>query len=803
MKSIIISILFFVAAPMLAMAIYLPDIIVRNNGQLCIAEGNVSGQDKICFVGSAGLSADANLTLPTSTGTLASDSNTLTFTGKTIDADGSGNSITNIENADIKSGADIARNKLASGTADHVLINDGSGVMSSEAQLTASRGGTGQDTSADTGIAHVSGGTWSVSAIVDADVDASAAIDASKIADGTVSNTEYQYLSGVTSGIQSQIDNIQTDTLSATGTVTYTFIDEDTTDNDPSVTTTVNCTDTGSGTEDCDYAVNQQIAGTLTEVIDVDADGEIQIPVHGVRVHDNGSNADVPYAIGSTGNVGMYRSGSNIRLSTSGIDVLDGSTTTMSTGSSVSLKAAKSTQSATVPGLFGTGGSTTGISMITSNIYDIIGGATITQVDANGLSIHGQDDLRLYDSTTTNYMGFEAPSSVTSSVTLTLPDGDGSNGQFMTTDGAGTLSWSSAGSNPASGLTSGYIPYADGANGLTEESNMQYDPAVDAIKLTHANNTALPSIIITDSGTTGDASIEVRSNSQSFVIGNEANDFRITPGSGAIDTTNRPWFGMTDNSSIDMRGQDDATALDIVSTDTTVTTDLVFMRFTDDADIGGTSFISFQDSDGEIGRVENNGGAAVAYQTLSDARLKQNARPLDDGYEKLKQLKPKYYEWKENGTEDQGFIAQEIKKVWPYVVSGDEDGDEKHSPMGVDYGKMTPLLVSALQKSIEKIEALEAKVANLEARTGFSATYTAPEKTVDKNEYSEPLYLVDGDETQICSGDKESCFKMYREKDCSDAGPIPFIDDGYKSYWNQDTGEIGCRKLTGYKQKAG
>lgn len=46
----------------------------------------------------------------------------------------------------IASGAAIARTKLANGTADHVLINNGSGVMSSEAQLSVSRGGTGQST---------------------------------------------------------------------------------------------------------------------------------------------------------------------------------------------------------------------------------------------------------------------------------------------------------------------------------------------------------------------------------------------------------------------------------------------------------------------------------------------------------------------------------------------------------------------------------------------------------------------------------------------------------------------------------
>jgi len=48
-----------------------------------------------------------------------------------------------IVNADIAAAAAIARSKLASGTANHVVINDGSGVLSSEARLSLSRFSTG------------------------------------------------------------------------------------------------------------------------------------------------------------------------------------------------------------------------------------------------------------------------------------------------------------------------------------------------------------------------------------------------------------------------------------------------------------------------------------------------------------------------------------------------------------------------------------------------------------------------------------------------------------------------------------
>ncbi len=58
----------------------------------------------------------------------ASSSNT--FTNKTFDADGTGNSITNIENADIKAAAAIAVNKLAAVTASRAVVSDGSGFIS-------------------------------------------------------------------------------------------------------------------------------------------------------------------------------------------------------------------------------------------------------------------------------------------------------------------------------------------------------------------------------------------------------------------------------------------------------------------------------------------------------------------------------------------------------------------------------------------------------------------------------------------------------------------------------------------------
>jgi dihydroneopterin aldolase len=94
-------------------------------------------------------------------------------------------------------------------TANYVAIYNGSAQLSSEQYLGAARGGTGNSSAAASGIPHVSTGTWTYSAIVDADVSASAAITSTKIA-GTANYAAYyngsaqlaseQYLSNVRGG---------------------------------------------------------------------------------------------------------------------------------------------------------------------------------------------------------------------------------------------------------------------------------------------------------------------------------------------------------------------------------------------------------------------------------------------------------------------------------------------------------------------------------------------------------------------------------------------------------------------------
>ena len=94
---------------------------------LKFAEDTDNGSNTVTLQGAAS-TADVTLTLPAATDTLVGKATSDILTNKSIDADT--NTITNIENADIKAAAAIALDKLAATTASRALVSDGSGFVS-------------------------------------------------------------------------------------------------------------------------------------------------------------------------------------------------------------------------------------------------------------------------------------------------------------------------------------------------------------------------------------------------------------------------------------------------------------------------------------------------------------------------------------------------------------------------------------------------------------------------------------------------------------------------------------------------
>ena len=90
------------------------------------------------------------------------------------------------------------------------------------------------------------------------------------------------------------------------------------------------------------------------------------------------------------------------------------------------------------------GGVNTAEGMLPSKVNDAIRELMSHLADFSG-GTTGVDVLNLQDDDNSASIKFQAPTAVTTTVTFTLPDGDGSNGQTLLTNGSGTLSWGSGG----------------------------------------------------------------------------------------------------------------------------------------------------------------------------------------------------------------------------------------------------------------------------------------------------------------------------------------------------------------------
>jgi len=68
-------------------------------------------------------------------------------------------------------------------------------------------------------------------------------------------------------------------------------------------------------------------------------------------------------------------------------------------------------------------------------------GIVVSTVD---VQLNAQTDLRFADSDSSNWVSFQAPATIASNVTWTLPAADGTNGQVLSTNSTGGLSWITA-----------------------------------------------------------------------------------------------------------------------------------------------------------------------------------------------------------------------------------------------------------------------------------------------------------------------------------------------------------------------
>jgi len=125
------------------------------------------------------------------------------------------------------------------------------------------------------------------------------------------------------------------------------------------------------------------------------------------------------------------------------------------------------------------------------------------------------------------------------------------------------------------------------------------------------------------------------------------------------------------------------------------------------------SIIEFRKDNATVGSISVT-ASATAYNTSSDYRLKENVVPMTGSIERVKELKPSRFNFiSDPDTTVDGFIAHEAQAVVPESVHGVKDEvDDENNPIyqGIDQAKLVPLLTSALQEALTKIEELEARL---------------------------------------------------------------------------------------------
>ena len=118
-------------------------------------------------------------------------------------------------------------------------------------------------------------------------------------------------------------------------------------------------------------------------------------------------------------------------------------------------------------------------------------------------------------------------------------------------------------------------------------------------------------------------------------------------------------------------------------------------------------------------RIGNNLGysndwRAFTYSSVSDYRLKENIKPMNSVIDRIKSMNAVSFNFiNEPDKEVEGFIAHEVQEIIPEAVLNEKDKvGSNGTPMyqSIDYSKITPFLIKAIQEQQTQIELLKQEV---------------------------------------------------------------------------------------------
>ena len=375
---------------------------------------------------------------------------------------------------------------------------------------------------------------------------------------------------------------------------------------------------------------------------------------------------------------------------------------------------------------FAVGSDTSGLSNVVEDTTPQLGG----NLDVNGNSIVSTSDGNI--AITPNGSGAVVLDG------LSFPTSDGTNGQFLKTDGSGSLSFATVSSSVAfDDVTAG-----DSAlNITTTTGNITIDAQANDsdIIIKGTDGTSDTTFLTIDGSAAGEATFNA-----GIVIADDGTigsasdkDAIAINSSGVVTFSQKPVSNSgiaIDNITID------GTEIDLSSGDLTldVAGDIVL-------DAGGEEVI-FKDGSTNVGHVSldsdnftlkslvsdkdfivkgNDGGTEITALTIdmsaagaatfnnnvtafSDERLKSNIQTIESGLSKVEQLRGVTYVRDDikDGGQQLGVIAQEVEKILPQVVLTAKDEMKTKS---VDYGRLTGVLIEAVKELSARVKELESK----------------------------------------------------------------------------------------------
>ena len=130
--------------------------------------------------------------------------------------------------------------------------------------------------------------------------------------------------------------------------------------------------------------------------------------------------------------------------------------------------------------------------------------------------------------------------------------------------------------------------------------------------------------------------------------------------------------------------------------------------------------LGFYLNSSSVGYISTN-----TYSLPSDRNFKRNISDLNIGLDLVSKLKPSQYNYKidsEDCPKMYGLIAQDleealeevgVEKNSTWLLQHEPKDDEKESDYALDYGKLTPILIKAIQEQQEQIEAMKKEIEEL------------------------------------------------------------------------------------------